>query len=148
MSVLVYLISLIFSFPLLILGLALAKKLKQPFFYYFKIFSISIFSYLVISTIVFCISTNVNRNRVAVFQKENDGLIGCDRIELYSDNEFYIEFVDHHYYGTYTLNNNNLELDINWNPFLPFRKYIPSKLKIIEGKKIQDPETGKFYFGK
>ncbi len=151
MAVIVYLISLLFLSPFLILGLVLAKKFKHPFFYYFKIFIIGLFLYLFLCTIVyvFCLSLGNNREkRMAIIYFENDGLFGCDRFELYSDNEFHIELGDYHYYGTYTLNNNDLELNVNWNPFLPFRDSLPSKLKIIEGKEIIDAETGEVFFQK
>ncbi|MEY5047900.1 MAG: hypothetical protein RLZZ175_1259 [Bacteroidota bacterium] len=149
MAVIVYLLSLLFLLPFLILGLVLAKKFKHPFFYYFKIFIIGLFSYLLLSTVVFCYYLGDNPNRMVIIYFENDGIFGCDRFELYgADNEFYIELSDHHYYGTYTLNNNILELDINWNPFLPFRHSIPTKLKIIDGKEIIDAETCEVFFQK
>ncbi len=101
--------------------------------------------YSLISTLVF-VSSDSYSNKSSLLYSEEDFLTGTDRIYLFEDKTFKIEYNDHLYHGVYRFANNRLTLDIDCNILLPFRSALPENYEITNNR-MTDIKTGNTYFG-
>lgn len=92
------------------------------------------FMYFTMATLNYLLNFEKNKfkNKEEFLSGEKDFLLGVDRINLYLDSTFYIQYADHNYYGTYKLNKDTISLNIDRAILSPLRESFPDKL-IIKG---------------
>jgi len=131
MAILMYLLALAITAILFILGLFMVTFGKKKTFKIIGTILILPALYFLISTLNF-IGEKMSTNKNSLLSGEADFLMGTDYIELYDDNTFDIQYVDHIYHGNYESSNDTIYLDFNINIFTPFRHNIDNVLIIEE----------------